>query len=255
MKINGTGITEITFKTLPSYTPLTKLAIKWKQLASARWQGIDRGAGADTYEAQCAIYGKESVINNFITEIEDNRQADAHTLTLSSFFSTEHIFGENVDHSGNIAATIVDMSRRRQGSWKGWGLNVTFRATSVSFTGSSSFPTLEFAGIGVDAGKDIRINKKDTYDGTFSYLDHPDPATFSAVFTLTTANMILLRNYIRTQRTGNFTLADNFGVSFPFGPERTGYPYTTKLIEWQDMGLFGVGRHKIKLTFSFVSGT
>jgi len=222
MDIDGSGITKVTFKTLPAFRPITKLAIKWKQLASAKWYGIDRGADADVYEASCAIYGKEAVINNFLSEIEDNRDADSHVVTLSNFFANEEIFGVNVDHSGSITATITHISRRNQRTWKGWGVNVTFRATSVSFTGSSSLPTLSFCDVGVDADKSIMTNKLDTYDGTFSYLDHYDPATFTGVFTLSDANMILMRNYIRTQRTGDFALADNFGVSYPFGPERTG---------------------------------
>jgi len=255
MDIDGSGITTVTFKTLPAFRSMTKLAIKWKQLASEKWYGIDRGAASDIYEASCAIYGKETTINTFLSEIEDNRRADNHIVTLSNFFDNEKIFGANIDHSGSITATITHISRRRQGTWKGWGVNVTFRATSVSFTGASSLPTLSYCDVGVDADKSIKTNKIDTYDGTFIYLDHPDPAVFTGIFTVTDADMIKLRNYIRTQRTGDFTLADNFGVSYPFGPEKTGYPYTCKLIDWEDLGHVGVGWWRIKLSFSFESGT
>jgi len=255
MDIDGSGITTITFKTLPGWRPITTPAIKWKELSNGKYYGIDRGADADTYEAQVGIYGKESVINNFITEIEDNRQAGSHVVTLSNFFSDEHIFGENVDHSGNITATIIKHSRRRQGSWKGWGLDVTFRATSVSFTGSSSLPTLSLCDVGVDADKDISTNKYDSYNGTYTYADHSrDRKTFTGTFTLTIADTILLRNYIRNQRAGDFALSDTFGIDYPFGPEITGYPFTTKLIKWQDLGLWGQHYYKMKLTFSYVSG-
>ena len=254
MDISGTGITPFTTKVLPGFRPMTKLSIKWRQVSSGNWSGLDRGTGADVNEAKFGIYGKESPINTFIDEIDANRDADNHVITLSNFFSTEHIFGENVDHSGSITATVLKISRRRQGSWKGWGIDVTVRATAPSFTGSSSLPTLDCCDIGVRADSNYRINKYDSYQGTMAYLDHQsDSGIFEGIFTLTNANMILIRNYIKTQRTGNFTLADNFGIDYPFGT-RSGnsYPFTTKLIDWEDLGWQGLLYHRIRLRFAEV---
>jgi len=254
MDIDGAGITQVTAKILPGFRPLTKHAIVWRQAEDGNWLGVDRGAAEDIYETKISMHGTESVINTFITEMQYNRDGESNTLTLSDFFSTEHIFGENVDHSGNITATITGWPQRRQATLKGWSVTVTLRATSVSFTGASSLPTLQYCATGPEAYSDWTINKDFTYEGTAAYSDRQaDTGIFQGVFTVTQADAILLRNYIRSQRTGNFTLANNFGIDYPFGP-RSGnsYSYTTKLIDWEDMGLVGVNWHRFRLRFAEV---
>jgi len=254
MDIAGTGISAFTAKVLPDFRVQTNLSIKWRKLTNGDWSGLDRGAASDIYEADIGLYGKEAVIDKFIDEIEANRVVDNHTINLSNFFDTERIFGENVDHT-SIVATVLEISRRRQGSFKGWGLDATIRATpQPTFTGSSSFPVLNSCDFGVDADSDRTIRKLDSYTNVFSYQDHAaDSGTFTGIFTVNNADFILLRNFIRTQRTGNFTLSDTFGITSPFGTRTANsYPFTTKLIEWEDMGFFGLLHHKISLTFAEV---
>jgi hypothetical protein len=239
------------------YQVLTKLAINWRQVSSGNYVGTDRGSTADVYEAKFSIYGTESTINSFIDEIEANRtaypSASSYILTLGSFQSGEYIFGENVDHTGSISATLLSIPKRKQGSFKGFGLaDMYIRALSVSFTGASSLPTLQFCIPGGELDSDYTIRKNDTYDGTMAYKDHQaDSGIFEGTFKLTNANMILIRNYIRTQRTGNFTLSDTFGVSYPFGKRSANsYPFTCKLIGWTDLGWWGLLYHRIRLRFA-----
>jgi len=254
MDVSGSGITPFSARIRDGFRPQTKLAFKWRQLSSGNWSGLDRGSSSDIYEASFSMRRTESEINTFIDEVEANRAAGSNVITLGGFLATEYIFGVNVDHSGSITATILDVSDRMQHSWKGWGVNVRVRATSVSFTGSSSLPTLAYCEHGVKASSDRNINKFDTYTGTYAYQDHDsDSGVFEGVFTLTTANMILLRNYIKNQRTGDFAIADTFGVDYPFGPRSSNsYPFTTKLIGWEDLGHWGVKWHKIRLRFAEV---
>jgi hypothetical protein len=252
MQISGTGITPFTAKVLPEYKPVTSLAIKWRQALNGNWKGTDRGSSADIYEAEIQLYGKESVIDNFIDEIQANRAADSHVLTLSSFADTEYIFGEDVDHSGSISATIVKFGSRKQATWKGWALDLKLRAISPSFTGSATFPTLEYLDVGPDADRNWTVNKFDSYIGTFSYQDHNrDSGIFNGVFLLSASDMRDMRRYIATQRTGDFLLTDDFGFGDPFGSRSSGaYPYNCKLIEWEDLGLWGVQWRKIRLKFA-----
>jgi len=254
MNVAGTGITPFDIQVMPDYRPKTQLSIKWRQMADGNWKGTDRGTSADIYDADVRIYGKEAVIDDFIDEIEANRAASAHALTLSSFEDTEHFFGVDVDHSGSISATILNIGKRTQNTWKGWGLDMTLRAISPSFSGSSSLPTLGYLDIGAIGDSNYTVNKIDSYDGTFHYLDHDnDIGTFTGTFTLASSDMQKIRRYIATQRTGNFTLADNFGFADPFGSRSPGsYSYTTKLIEWEDLGMWGVHWWKIKLKFAEV---
>jgi hypothetical protein len=198
--------------------------------------------------------GTESVINNILSQLQANRVAGSGTpnqITMTSFASSEKIFGENVNHT-SITATITAMQKRVQASWKGFILELRVRAISPSFSGSSSFPTLNWCDVGGEQDSDFTVRKSDSYSGVMAYSDHrADSGIFDGTFTLTNANFILLRNYIRNQRGGNFTLANTFGVAYPFGPRSiNSYPFTCKLIEWEDLGLEGLKYNKIRLKFA-----
>jgi len=256
MDISGPGISTFTARVLPGFKPTTRLSLKWRELASGNWAGLDRGSAQDTYETTIGFKEKEAPINNIIDQIKANRDNGSNVITLSVFNTdTERIFGENVDHDVSISATVLSTERRRQESLNGWGLQMRIRALTPAFTGASSFPTLDCVDTGVRADSSYTINKFDSYTGVFSYHDHQsDSGIFEGIFTLTVAKMILLRNFIRTTRTGNFTLSDTFGVDFPFGT-RSGnsYPFTVKLIEWEDLGFFGLLFRRIRLRFSEVN--
>ncbi len=254
MLVNGDGIAEFQFKTHPGYRIDTRLSLKWVQLSSGNWVATDRGTTEDIYEAEVFTTGTESVINNIIDQLQANRIAGSGTpnqITLSSFSTSEKIFGENVNHT-SINATVLNQPKRAQVAWKTYSVSLLLRAISPTFSGSSSLPTLKYCEVGAEQDADFTIKKSDSHNGTFSYADHrSDSGIFDAVFTLTTANMILIRNYIQNQRGGNFTLADSFGIAYPFGKRSSNsYPFTCKLIEWEDLGLFGLLYNRIRLKFA-----
>lgn len=243
------------FKTLPGFSVLTTLAISWRQLSSGNWVATDRTSASDTYEARVSIYGREAVIDNFITKIYDNRIIGNSQINLSSFADTEKIFGENVDHSGSYTATILQMPEKKQGTFKGFGLTDIY----IRLVGTPTFMEgSEFSLINYEPGgqqdANYTQNKLDSYTGAMSYIDHrSDSGIFDAVFTLTNADFVKLRNYIRLTRSGTMTLADTFGVDYPFGPRTdNSYPFSVKLIEWEDMGWFGLKYNKIRLRFAEV---
>jgi hypothetical protein len=258
VNIAGTGITAFDCRVLAGFKPLTNLAIVWHQLASGNWRAGDRGAASDRYESQISIYGPETTINNFINQIYAGRVNGNNQITLSTFADDEKIFGENVDHSGSITATILEMPQRAQASLTGWGISDIYLRAIIdatdneNFTGTNTMPTLKYIETTGTADADYSIKKMDSFTGALSYLDHgSDSGIFEAVFTLSNADFIKMRNYIRVTRSGDMTLADTFGATYPFGPRSSGsYSFTVKLIDWEDLGFYGPLHNKIRLRFA-----
>jgi hypothetical protein len=256
MIVTGAGIdplATIELKVLPKFKPKTTLALKWVQASNGNWFASDRTSSSDVYETEVSTYGKESAINILLEQLELNRLSDNHVITLSNFNSGEKIFGADVNYSSTINCTILNNPERTQNTWKGFKLDLKLRALSPSFTGSPSFPSLKFLDIGYVGISRTNVNKYDTYDGTFSYLDdQSNTGIFEGTFFLTDDEMKGLRRYIATVRDGDFTITGINGVTYPFGPTRGAYPVTAKLIEWDDLGQFWNDHWKIKLKFAEV---
>lgn len=251
MYITGTGITPFTAKLKPDFKPITELALEWKKTANGVYTAVDRGASADTYSAEVRLYGTEAVIDTFIEEIEANRDAGNNTINLTQFNATEHIFGANVNHSIAIIATVLTISKKAQGSWKGFSIIVTLRATSVSFTGASASLPLSNLDIGFEADSTITINKVDSYDSTFTYQEHDsDIGIFTGSFVLEDSDMAEFRNILRITRNDTIRITAIVGVSSLFGKRRGDYPHDVNIIEWEDLGMIDVGRWRIKIVFA-----
>lgn len=252
MLISGTDITPFTANIKPNFRPDTRFALKWqKTKGKGNWKATDRTAASDIYGGEMRLYGTETEINLFITELEANRAGGSNVISLSSFTGTDKIFGCDVDYSGTIDATVLEWSERRQNTWKGFTITVKIRALSPSFTGSAAFPDLNCLEIGYIGDANRTIKKVDSYNGAFSYSDmKTDTGTFRGVFLFTEAEMIGLRRYIATTRGGNVTISNIGGVAFPFGPRRaSGYPYSAKITNFKDLGMWGVHRWRAELTF------
>ena len=254
------GIQFIEVKIKPDFKPLTKNAIKYVKLSSGNYKAIDRGADSDTYEADVRLYGKESDINTLIDFVEDNRSDG--TVSNQSVIGAlgfagggEEIFGKDVDHSGSFNLTVLDIGPRRQNTWKGWELPVRFRALNPTFNSyTSALPPLEYLEVGYKSDSDPQINKFDTYDGDYSYQDHVyDSGIFEGTFKLSNENMGQLRRYIATNRGNDYTISSINGVTYPFGSRRgTTFPVTAKLIDWDDLGQWGLQYWRVKLRFAEV---
>lgn len=252
MRISGTGISGgyIDVQIKEDFRPITIFSLKWKQTADGNFFPVDRGSDNDVYEAQVNFYGTETEMNDIIEAIWDNRTADSHIVDLSQFNSTEHIFGANVDYTQSpFYATVLNVSRKRQGTWKGFGLSARFRALSPTFAGTASLPVSNLE-IGFDGDTDRTINKIDTYTGGFVYIDHEkDTGLFKGTFIFSDADMIKARNYIRTQRGGSFSPSSIGGVTELFGPRRSAYP-DVRIIDWEDLGMQTINWWRLNLTFA-----
>ena len=249
MYIGGAGITPFEAKIKWNFKPETKHAIEWFQIEDGNYRGIDRTAEEDVYESDIIIYGTESVINTFIDNIELNR-VDDNIIYLYGLTTGEYIFGANVaptSMSVPVAGTqtaykcTLKMSGRYQGTLKGFGVSLTVRNLSPSFTGSASLPLLK-AKVGYTGESDYTIGKQFTYDGTAKYTDNSyDAGIFEGTFTLSNADMASMRQYIRSNRASTISLVSTassglVGVAKPFGRRSGSYPYNVKILDFEDLG-------------------
>jgi hypothetical protein len=253
MYIAGTGITPFQLNILPGFKPETELALKWIQTSNGNYYATDRGASSDVYNCSISTYGKEDEINNFLNEIESNRLSDSHIFAMYGFNSGEKIFGADIDYSGYLGVTIIEISDRVQKTWKGFRLDLKLRSLSPSFIGTASFPSLLHLDIGYTGTARLAVNKFDSYTGSFTYADdESNTGIFEGTFFFTDTEMKNARRYIATQRGSNFTISGINGVTYPFGPTRGTFPITAKLIKWEDMGQAWNDHWKMKLRFAEV---
>lgn len=258
MVLNGDGITtDYSISIKPDFRPKTELALKWVQLTSGNFEAVDRTASEDRYRADVRIYGIKNKIDEFITEIESNRNASTtpHVVNISGFNATEKIFGADVDYAGSIPCTILDIGKVEQKTWRGYSLKMRICALSTSFVGSPSMPNLELLNIGYDGNSNYTINKTMNYDGSYTYLDHKaDIGLFKGTFIFTDEESKEFRRYVATQRGATVLLNTINGVVKPFGTRRGGsYPYNVKILNWHEMGIRGVSKWFFEITFAEVA--
>ena len=251
-------------KIKPDFKPLTNLALQWAQTSDGNWFATDREVTADKYDAEIRIYGIESIINNFIDFLEINR-SDVLTninnkIFLSNFNSQEHIFGADLNYSGNINATAF-IDKREQRTWKGFGLPLKLNSIApITFTGGTgALPQLRFLNYGYEGDAEYTINKLESYKGDFYFADHQsDAGIFNGVFTFTDEEMIQLRRFLATIRGAAFAYPVFIGVSKPFGRRTPVSPSGryVKIIDFEDTGMTGliIGRPRwiARLKFSLV---
>ena len=252
MIVAGGGITPFNAKVKPDFRPMTELALSWRQLSSGNWRATDRGTDADRYGADIRLYGTETNINQFLTELEVNRASGSHVLLLSGFNATEHIFGADVDHSVQISATVTELGRRAQRTWKGFGVSLKLVAHSPAFVGTPSLPVFRCLQWGYKGAASFSVNKIESYKGAFTYTDRgADVGLFEGEFEMTDAEMRDFRRYIAGIRGATISISAIDGVDNPFGPRRaSGYPYQAKIVRWTDMGMRDVNNWTVQLTLA-----
>ena len=240
---------DYTFQIKPDFKVLTQPALNWVQLESGNYEAVDRGAAEDIYQSDIKLYGTRDTVNEFIEEFETDRAAD-NIITLSNFNNSEKIFGCDVDYTGNITSTIVEMGKFTQKTWRGYSLKVRINALSASFTGVSAMPSLSLLRIGYKGDSDYTFNKIRNYDGSYTYIDHKsDIGLFRGKFLFTEAEAIGFRRYVATQRGAIIPLYAIGGVTYPFGIKRGGtYPYTTRIMDWQEQ-MWGLHHWIFDITF------
>ena len=256
------GIFQIDVKIKPDFKPDTQLALTWTQLASGNFVATDRGSASDRYEVDIEFYNTEATIDQLIVLLNSNREAvtSPSVVVLSNFNDSEHIFGDDLVYTGTITCNVMSISQRSQGSWKGFGLSMRLSAVSPSFiSGTGALPKLDFLDIGSNADIiEYTVGHQMSYrNSNFFNPDYEsDIGQFTGTFTFDVSEMAQLRSYIRHQRGSTISLPVISGVDYPFGPVRdSGYPYDAKIIKFQDLGYYSIGRRRCIITFAEVSTT
>lgn len=172
-------------------------AIQWIQDSAGYWNGSDRGAAQDAYEATAVFHGRETVINSLEQALELNRES----ITLSNFAAP--LFAPNVDHTGSITAVVLGYTRR-QLQWGApyathqiYELEVRFRAIAPTLLSTTpSWATLRIQD-GFRAEHSHESPKAFTYAQTAVYGDHrSDTGTFEASFSQKTAELQAILAYL-----------------------------------------------------------
>jgi len=250
MYISGAGIpSPLRVEIDTDFRVETELALKWAQLSSGTWVATDGGAASDIYRSRISVRAREDVINDIIMAIFNNRTAGIageNNITLNGFTDNEKIFGEDVDHTGDITAVVISMSDRHQMAFKSWRLTLELQAVSVGFVGSPGTVTLtNFDYLYKGYAKET-INRYDSYQGNFYFADHrADHGVFEGTAYLSLENMITFRRSLATQRGAPITTANMGGVANVFGPTRDNtWPKNITYIEVKDLGYWGL-HHKM----------
>ena len=254
MRVTGTDIVQFDVFRF-SNTPETFPALNWVQTADNNWVAVDRGADNDVYQSKLVFYGTETEVDNIIDQFEANRAGETNYFILSQFNEVDdQIFGADIDYSGTVDATIVKWGKRKQKNFKvfTWDCTVQLIEDPYPYSGTPSLPTLKPI-IGYQADSNWSIIKLDTYDNTFTYIDHDkDSGIFEGTFILGQTDMKNFRRYLlSTIRGGDMTISGVSGVTDPFGPKRGGYPITVKVLDFKDE-MININFWKIKMKLAEV---
>jgi len=273
MIISSNDFGSFNLRILPGFKPVTKPALKWKQLANGSNIVVDRTKSSDIYEAEISIYGEESAVDILISELENNRRSTkpgANTFSLSGFNEAEKIFGAEIDYSYNITATVIKFGEKEQKTLRGFSLKLTLRALNDTITPRADiaavFPEINglsqhhdagaFLAVGYTADSVIDMDIGDSYSGTLNFSDtRADSGFFEGTFTLKTDDMARLRKFLLCENRGQVIEAGSSagqffnaipGVENLFGKRRNG-PFNVRIIEWSDMGMRSLGFWQIKM--------
>ena len=255
MYVDGSGITTpLEFRVLRTFKPRTELALSWDTSADGNYYPIDRGVASDYYDADLELYGTEATISAFIDTLEENRTDESNVLYFYDTSTGEKIFGANIDNSQTVdgyakafKVTVISFDMVKQGSLKGFGVSLKVRNLSPSFIGSATLPAL-YPLVGYIGDSEYTINKVDSYDNTFTYQDHQsDSGVFECGIRLADSNAANLKEFVRQARGAAFNLAALGGVANPFGRRSSSFPYSVRVIDLKDMGLYAVDHWQFRL--------
>lgn len=256
MWISGDNITSYLVKVKPDYKVDCRLALDWVQSSSGNYSAVDRTSVSDIYETTIVIAGKQDVVEQFINEVEDNRLYDTYYFTLSGFEATEHIFGEELVYTSPLTVTVLNIGDIKQKSWKVYEVEVKMRLLSpITFSASPRFPSLLNISTNIVKKIDSTINKYDSYNGTFSYLDHSsDSGILGIDFILPVSEVKELKKYYQVNRGSTIVLTSTElpGISYPFGTTRSNFPISVKILELTDDGWFGLTHRKMSMKIAEV---
>jgi hypothetical protein len=253
MYLTASGISSaVNFKIHPSYKVKTNYAMDWFQCADGNWYATDRGANSDIYESEIILYGNETTINTYLTEVKNMRDMNENLVYMYDFASDEHIFGEDVDYSNTLSGVFTKIGDRKQSSFKVFTTSFELRLLSPSFTGSAILP--DFTDTCVEFGY---INSKkrsytitDSYYGNTFVSDSRDESNiFKGSFNLTDDQIQSIRRWNAVNRTASINITNLNGITYMFGPEE-GTTHNVKLLSIKEKSKIGLTRWLVDLEFA-----
>lgn len=229
--------------------PSIEWAVSHVDMENGYVDACDESAALDIYRSEVTFILKQADMDSLRTVLGANREA----LTLSAFDT--YIFAPNVDHTGSIAATLVEPGKREHVAFAyvGGGVHkatLTFRAHAPALlSGTPSLAALHLQkGWNGDHSWDIAAGF--TSGHTPKYSDkRTDAGFFNGVFLQTTAEMLAILSYILTTARGNtFTLPTFPSVTYPFGADKGAGPFNCRIKSF-DISRFAFSRWNLNIEF------
>jgi len=230
------------------YSPVTTPAIKWHRVSNGNWKGSDRTVAEDVYEARVIFKGDKSDLEDLETTLDNNR-----TDFTCVCGPGEEIFGAEIDYSLTLPVTVLNYGRIRQGSFKGYEMELTLRHLNPDFqTVTPDFSKLRLSSHQNTRESEFDITKNFTYDGVGFAADHlTDPGIFEGQFTQTIKEMPAIRRYLLTTARANVIPFPTFGgITEPFGTRMGTGPFNCKVIRWSDGGRPNFQEWTLNMTFA-----
>jgi len=216
------------------YRPMTKWAVDFSPTHDGYHASRDRGAAEDEYRAAVVFMGPQDELEALETVLAENRE---------SFFircdTGEEIFGADIDYSAPLLVTVEEYGRCDRASYAQYSMPMRLRLLAPAFQGTPSLSPLRLSFWRYGASSKFAVNKRFSYAGAASYLDHrTDPGVFMGEFTQTTAEMRAIRRYLlATARGEAIPFPTLGGVDFPFGNRMAQRRFQMcHVLEWEDLG-------------------
>ena len=225
----------------------TTLGLKWQELESSNVYAVDYGSSGDTYYAACNTYGNQAYVDNLYYVLQSVRNSDY--VYLSNFADNEKMFGENIDYSGSLTATLLGFEANRTANFHVFNIQMAFKLYNPTFTGTSAFDFSTISAISYEykGGRNLGINHYDTYNGVdYTYDKGYDKGSIKFNMNLTSDELVKLRNFQRIKRGETFSLTNLYGITYPFGEIAGAYPYNVKLYSVKERK-FGLNRFLVDI--------
>jgi len=238
MKIKS-GLNELIVKVNEGFKPNIELAYSMVDLSDGGYSIIDRTSQEDFYSCDITFGGRENTIDQIETFLQTARVSNDAVIELSEFNSGETIFGENVDYSGTIIASVVDIGKRRNVQTRSFNLPVSF----VALTSSLSFipyigemPVLGCLFSKYTAESSWTYLSHISYNGTVRITDRlNDKGSFEGRYRVSNQLMRDLREFYRNQRGEPFEVTESIlGIPKPFGSRAGNYPYSVHIFDMKE---------------------
>lgn len=257
MYISGSAVTPYLVRVKPDFKIDTKLALTWVQSSNGQWSAVDRGIASDVYKTTVTLTAKQPEIEQFINAVEANRLNGANYFSLSGFESTEHIFGEEIDYTSPLNVTVLSIKELKQKSWKVWSIAVVMQLLSpIAFASTTpSFVPLLNVDVNIKKTNDYTVNKIESYQGSYTYLDHSsDSGIIEIDCLLSLSDTVKIKRFNEINRSDSIALTQAHmpGISYPFGTTRPTWPLSVKMLDLEDNGWFGITHRMITLRLAEV---